>query len=193
MALRFFNLCNMKVIYVLYYVYIFVHAAKIKWTFVLSIACVDSRVQGKIPWFIEKFFIGIHQKWGTYYHLLTSIFWVTIWEQTPSQNFFIWSKFKKKQKNNLLPHLISQYLNLTTFTTTSKPLTTNITMNWNPQTNKSLLCLRNLIINMTRKSKNSYSPGQSKSHSFHPNRVETSRMKWLISPLNIHILDITLI
>ena len=29
-------------IYVLYYVYIFVHAAKIKWTFVLPIACVYS-------------------------------------------------------------------------------------------------------------------------------------------------------
>ena len=42
MALRFFNLCNFIAIYVVYYVYIFVHAAKIKWTFVLPIACVES-------------------------------------------------------------------------------------------------------------------------------------------------------
>ena len=36
-------------IYVLYYVYIFVHAAKIKWTFVLPIACVESTVESNYP------------------------------------------------------------------------------------------------------------------------------------------------
>ena len=52
--------------------------------------------------------------------------------------------------------------------------------------------IEKFMINMTGKSKNSYSRGQSKSQIFHQNRVRTLKMKCLLSPLNIYLMNITL-
>ena len=52
--------------------------------------------------------------------------------------------------------------------------------------------LAKIMINLTRKLKISYVLWQTKSQRFHPNRFKTFKMKCLLSPLNIHLLKITL-
>ena len=86
----------------------------------------------------------------------------------------IFLHLRKTQKNNWL-HLKNTWKNLSL---TLK--TRTITL---------LLCLQNFIINLIRKLENSYIPCQYKSQSFHPNRVRKFKMKRLLSPLNIHLMN----
>ena len=47
---------------------------------------IIDRVQGKTPWWIEKYFIRTHLKWIDYYRLWTSIFWRPRWDKSPGQD-----------------------------------------------------------------------------------------------------------
>ena len=51
------------------------------------------KVQGKILWWIEKVFIRTHSRWNAHYNLWTSIFWISLWEISPSDQSF-------EKKNN---------------------------------------------------------------------------------------------
>ena len=93
-----------------------------------------------------------------------------------------------KSLNNQNNNWLLKKMTATNFTLTL----TNITMKWNPRMNKLPLFLINLMINLIRESKNRNSPYHSKLKSFHPNRVKSFKRKWLLSPLNIHLLKITL-
>ena len=78
----------------------------------------------------------------------------------------------------LLLHLPYQNITSTTFTITSKPWLTNITLVWNIWMNTSMPCLQNLLIKVLRQTSN-----KNNSQIFHPKYqpMETALRNWTSS------------